>query len=295
MSGKRKGRGWRRLGLALGVGLTLAAALGAVGSRAETRHPWQSTETRPADALAARIPPPPGFTRIPAEPGTFAAWLRTLPLKPAGAAVHLFDGRVKPRQDVHLAVIDIDTGKRDLQQCADAVMRLRAEYLRAVGRTRDIAFDFTGGGRVDYARWAEGFRPTPAKGRVSWSRSAAPDASYSAFRRYMDAIFIYAGTYSLSRELKPVALADIAVGDVLIKGGFPGHAVLVIDQAENAATGEKRVLLAQSYMPAQDMHVVINPADPARGGWYRIEAGKDVVTPEWTFKPDELKRWPGGD
>ena len=285
----------RRTLLALALGLYIAAGLGVPEARAEPRHPWRAAESSPADTLVDRIPPPPGFTRVAAAPGSFAAWLRALPMKPKGAAVHLFDGRVKPRQDVHLAVIDIDTGKRDLQQCADAVMRLRAEYLRAVGRTRDIAFDFTGGGRVDYARWAEGFRPTPAKGRVSWSRSAAPDASYSAFRRYMDAIFIYAGTYSLSRELKPVALTDIAIGDVLIKGGFPGHAVLVMDQAENAATGEKRVLLAQSYMPAQDMHVVINPADPARGGWYRIDSAKDVVTPEWTFKPDELKRWPGGD
>lgn len=287
-----RARPWIVAGLAavLTGALTLLAPVG----RAETRHPWRVADAAPADALASRIAPPQGFTRIAATPGSFAAWLRALPMKPAGAAVHLFDGRVKPRQDVHLAVIDIDTGKRDLQQCADAVMRLRAEYLRAVGRTRDIAFDFTGGGRVDYARWAEGWRPTPAKGRVSWSRRAGPDASYTAFRRYLEAVFIYAGTYSLSRELTPVALSDISIGDVLIKGGFPGHAILVIDQAANASTGETRVLLAQSYMPAQDMHVLINPADPARGGWYRIEPGKDVVTPEWTFRPSELKRWPGG-
>lgn len=286
------GRPWVLVARAATLMVVLIAL--ALVDPAHAHHPWRVASAGPADTLSSRISPPNGFARTAAPPGSFAAWLRALPMKPPGAAVHLFDGRLKPRQDVHLAVIDIDTGKRDLQQCADAVMRLRAEYLHAAGRTRDIAFDFTGGGRVDYARWAEGWRPTPAKGRVSWSRSAGPDASYAAFRRYLDAVFIYAGTYSLSRELKPADLSDIAIGDVLIKGGFPGHAVLVIDQAANAATGERRVLLAQSYMPAQDMHVLINPADPAGGGWYRIDPNQDVVTPEWTFRPNELKRWPGG-
>ena len=72
----------------------------------------------------------------------------------------------------------------------------------------------------------------------------------------MDVVFAWAGTYSLERELKPAALADIAAGDVFIKGGFPGHAVLVADVVENRTTGEKRFLLLQSYMPAQDIHVL---------------------------------------
>jgi hypothetical protein len=40
--------------------------------------------------------------------------------------VLLYNGAPKFRQDVHAAVIDIDVGTRDLQQCADATMRLRA-------------------------------------------------------------------------------------------------------------------------------------------------------------------------
>lgn len=45
------------------------------------------------------------------------------------------------------AVIDIDVEKRDLQQCADAVMRLRAEWLWSIGTKDRIAFNYTGGGR----------------------------------------------------------------------------------------------------------------------------------------------------
>lgn len=252
-------------------------------------HPWQTNLSLPADSLAARVAPPPGFTRVPAAPGSWAEWLRGLPLKPAGAKVNLYTGAEKWRQDAHAAVIDIDVEKRDLQQCADAVMRLRAEWLWSAGRQRDIAFDYTDGGRVPFSRWAKGERPS-ASGK-SWRSSARPDASYASFRKYMTQVFVYAGTYSLARELKAVPITDIAIGDVLIKGGFPGHAVLVADMAVNGA-GERRFLLVQSYMPAQDMHILKNPAAADGSPWYAMPPGAQIVTPEWTFTRDQLRRWP---
>src|SRR5262245_46271490 len=175
-----------------------------------------------AETLGSRIPPPPGFERVAAEPGSFAAWLRGLPLKPAGTPVLLYTGAPKFRQDVHVAVVDIDVGTRDLQQCADAAMRLRAEWQFATDRTREIAFNDTGSAKpIAFSRWAAGERPRPSGRSLAWSRSAAPDASYASFRRYMDAVFTWAGTYSLERELPLVPLASIAPGDLFIKGGFP--------------------------------------------------------------------------
>lgn len=251
-------------------------------------YPWMPTPER-VDTLAERIAPPTGFERLPAAPGSFAAWLRALPLKPKNASVLLFDGRTKTRQDVHAAIIDIDTGTRDLQQCADAIMRLRAEWLFASGRQRDIGFNFTGGGRVDFARYAKGQRPD-ATGR-RWTASAKPAASYASFRKYMDIVFAYAGTASLEKELQSVPVADVEIGDVFIKGGFPGHAVLVADIAINPLTKSKRMLLVQSYMPAQDMHVLKNVANGDGSPWYAVPAG-ELKTPEWTFAPGSLRRWP---
>jgi hypothetical protein len=184
-------------------------------------------------------------------------------------------------------------GTRDLQQCADAIMRLRAEWLFAADRAREIAFNDTGSAKpIAFARWAAGERPRISGRALSWSRSAAPDGGYASFRRYMDVVFAWAGTYSLASELKPAALADIAAGDVFIKGGFPGHGVLVADVVENSMTGEKRFLLLQSYMPAQDIHVLKNPADADGSPWYPLAFGDRLVTPEWTFPRDSLRRWP---
>jgi len=268
----------------------VAVLFSAVHARAEERHPWLAASRAPAETLASRIPPPAGFVRVPAEAGSWAEWLRALPMKPAGAPVLLYTGRPKGRQDVHAAVVDIDVGKRDLQQCADAVMRLRAEWQWSAGRQREIAFNFTGGGRVDFTRWAEGGRPSEDGKR--WSGSGKADASYASFRRYMDQVFVMAGTYSLERELRPVPLADMRIGDVFIKGGFPGHAVLVADLAENAQTKERRYLLLQSYMPAQEIHVLKNPSDADGSPWYRTDFGNELVTPEWTFAKGSLRRFP---
>lgn len=242
--------------------------------------------------LEQRVAPPGGYVRVPAAPGSFEAWLRTLPLKPGRPPVLLFDGREKARQDVHEAVVALDVGRGDLQQCADAVIRLRAEYLFAKGERDAIRFRFTSGDAAAFKRWAEGYRPVVSGRRVRWVRSAVPDASYASFRAYLDSMFQYAGSYSLSREMHAVKdPAEVRAGDVFIRGGFPGHAVLVLDVARNPATGGKVMLLGQSYMPAQEVHVLKNLGDPALSPWYDTAFGETLVTPEWTFSKDELRRF----
>lgn len=284
-SSQRPPPGRRRLMLLL-LAFIIASSGGA---GADGLYAWRDVAAAPGQTLERRFAPPSGFERIAAAPGSFAAWLRALPLQEDGARVHLHTGAEKRRQDVHAAVVAIDTGTRDLQQCADAIMRLRAEWLFGAGRLTDIAFTMTEGGSVPFSRWAKGERPSPS-GKV-WKRSASPDASHASLRRYLDFVHSYAGTVSLEKELAPVAqLDDLAPGDVFIKGGFPGHAVLVADVAVNPVTKAKRFLLIQSFMPAQDMHVLRNPQNPDGSPWYSLSAGA-LVTPEWTFPTGSLRRW----
>ena len=74
-------------------------------------YPWETNEVNPR-CIASQIPPPAGFRRTEIESGTFADWLRHLPLKKRGAPVLLHDGKPKANQGVHVAVIDI-LGDRD--------------------------------------------------------------------------------------------------------------------------------------------------------------------------------------
>lgn len=186
----------------------------------------------------------------------------------------------------------MDIGSQDLQQCADAVMRLRAEYLFAEGKARQIHFNFTNGFRAEYSRWMEGERIVVRNNRVSWVRQgAAPDNSHRSLRRYLEQVFSYAGTLSLEKELQHVRIQEMEPGDVLIRGGSPGHAVIVLDMAENSH-GHRMYLLAQSYMPAQEIHVLRNPSDPDLSPWYVLPQEESVIrTPEWDFATGDLKRF----
>ncbi len=215
------------------------------------------------------IPLPAGFWRVPVPSHSFAAWLRQLPLK-KNKTVYTYAGLPKANQSAQFAVIDISTGKKDLQQCADAVMRLRAEYLYSQQRWSDI--DFTDNHLTHYR--------VPAQ------------ASRAVFDQYLEKVFSYCGTASLEKQLQAVSsYQEIKPGDVLIKGGSPGHAMQVVDVAINKE-GIIIYLLAQSYMPAQDMHVVVNPVSGALSPWYEQTNGHLIETPEWVFTKNSIKKWP---
>ena len=142
-------------------------------------------------------------------------FLRSLPLDTIDDEVHLYNGQVKGNQNVHHSIIDIDVGKRDLQQCADAVMRLRAEHLYQEKKYDDIGFLFTNGDYVDFKKYAQGYRSKVNGNKVTWSKTQEENFNYKTFRNYMDLIFTYAGTLSLTKQLKPVTnFNDIQSGDV---------------------------------------------------------------------------------
>jgi hypothetical protein len=234
--------------------------------------------------ICDRIPLPRGFARVWVREGSFGDWLRHLPLKKEGTPVYLYDGRKKRNQNAHIAVIDVDVGAGDLQQCADVIIRLRGEYLYAAQRFSAIHFRFTNGENASFTTWASGYRPEIKGNKVTWVKKRAPDQSYKTFREYLRTVFIYAGTSSLSRELaKRGNMYDTQIGDVFIEPGFPGHAVLVVDMAEDTATRKRAFLLAQSYMPAQDIHILRNPTNAVLSPWYDLDCGAQLTTPEWVF------------
>ncbi len=240
--------------------------------------------------IAHRLPPPVGFKRTEVSPGSFAHYLRYLPLKAVGSPVLLFDGTPKARRDVHAAVVDMPTGKKDLHQCADAIIRLRAEYLFANDRQEEIAFNLTNGFRVPWSRWRDGERVRVNGNTTTWYSTDAVDGSHAQLQRYLEFVFIYAGTLSLSKELQPAAELPMEAGDVFIQGGSPGHAVLVLDVAYHPS-GRTAFLLGQSYMPAQDFHVLKNLKGIANGAWYFLDEVSPLVTPEWTFDWSDRRRW----
>lgn len=243
------------------------------------------------NTIQQRFQLPSGFVREEKSKSSFGYFLRNLPLKPLGANVLYYDGTVKYNRNVYEAVVNLPIGKQDLHQCADAVMRLRADYFYSQKQYEKIHFNFTNGFRVDFSKWAAGYRIAVKGNKTSWVKTAKPSVSYETYWKYLETVFMYAGTASLEKELKAIKVSDVNIGDVYIKGGFPGHAVIVVDIAVNPKTNQKIMLLAQSYMPAQELQILKNPNSSSLNSWYATDFGTSLKTPEWTFNSSQLKRF----
>jgi hypothetical protein len=226
-----------------------------------------SGNTNPANI--GEVPLPSGYTRVTATNDSFTSWLRNIKIK-KDPKVYLYNGRPKRNQDAQFAVLNIPVGTKDLQQCADAVMRMRAEYLYQYNRLSEISFADNNGKKYN----------------------CPSGADRKSFEHYLESVFAYCGTASLEKQLRPVPhFKEIQPGDVLIRGGYPGHAVMVMDVAVDS-TGHKIYLIAQSYMPAQDIHLLRNPNDKNLNPWYSVDGDNSFIySPEWTFTQHELRRW----
>lgn len=238
--------------------------------------------------LESRVMTPAGYERVQVEEGSFEEFLRNYPMKPAGAKVHLYDGTEKGNQSAHVAVFDLPIENYDLQQCADSVMRMYAEYFWATEQYDRIKFHFTNGFLVEYSKWRDGNRITVNGNNVSWIKSKSKDTSYECFVRYLKTIFCYAGTLSMEKESEPTVTTLLKAGDVFLYGGSPGHVVMVVDVCENE-DGKRAFLLAQGYMPAQEFHLLKNERHPEDPWYYQEEIKYPFSTPEYTFQEGSMR------
>ncbi|WOO37764.1 DUF4846 domain-containing protein [Anaerocolumna sp. AGMB13020] len=263
------------------------------------------TNTIPTEALTTQVPTeaiivtegttilerfnvPDGYKRVEAEEDSFGFYLQNLSLKPDGTKVKYYDGREK-RKEVYLAVVDFTLGDRDLQQCADGVIRLRAEYLYETEQFDRIHFNFVSGFKAEFSKWADGKGISVKDNNVSWYPNSKNNRSYESFQKYLDIVYAYASTLSLEKELIAKPYEELAIGDVFIQGGAPGHCVIVVDMAVKESTGEKIFMLAQSYMPAQDIQIL--KGDKENSPWFSAEIEGSLITPEWIFNTSDLKTW----
>ena len=257
----------------------------------ENVYPWLKNR-KTVHFRVKDIDVPGGFERVRYEPGSFQDWLQNLPINKGRKKVRLYNGRLKKNQKAHAYIIDMDIGTEDLQQCADTVIRLYAEYLYSIHAYDKIAFHYSNGDLIRYKSWMIGMRPRVNSNRVKWEKIASIDSSYGTFREYLNSIFWYAGSQSLSKELRKIVPADrMEVGDVFIKGGFPGHAMIVVDMAVNPKSGRKIFMLVQGFMPAQDAHVMRNAKNEEISPWFEVKKMRLLFTPEYNFSWMDLKRF----
>ena len=209
------------------------------------------------ETIATRFQVPEGFKRVEVRPKSFAQWLRELPLLSDGRPVKDYTGRVRrSAKDTTLAaVVDYNIKGKKLEQCMDIIFRWRAEYLRSQNRSQDIAFFLPGGFLLKWTDWMKGFRPVFKGINVNLHQTKVPDSSRLSFEKYLWEIFYHSYTQTAYVAYPKVNPQNIQIGDFVVKKGTRGHAVLIVDMAEDQS-GKKIALIGQGDKPARQFYLL---------------------------------------
>lgn len=258
-------------------------------------HSWLADASlefpKATETLSSRFQVPPGYTRVPVDAGSFGHFLRTLPLAAAGTPVLTHKGDVVRNGDDPFlaAVVAIDTGKIDLQQSPDIVIRLHAEWQWSKG-ARDMTYRGATGLDMPLLRWAKGERVV-AEGRgVYWLPKGKPtEVDHGEFRRFLDAVFTWANSTSLAQQAETVPEKNVQPGDFFLHLGSPGHALVILDIAKKAG-GSRVALFGQALNPAQNLFVLrLGKATT----WFSLRGGENIITPYTdAFSWEGLRRLP---
>lgn len=241
--------------------------------------------------IKSRVNIPEGYKRVAYSKGSFQEYLRNYKLKPFGTKIINYDNTEYYWQFGHIGVLEVPVPRNGLQQCADALIRIRSEYLWISGRKEEIGFNFTSGHYCSWKKYAKGYRPKIKGSKVSFNKVAKSNYSKESFYKYLNLIYMYSGTLSLYNELPKLRyVKDLEIGDMLIKGGTPGHIVMICDEAVNAK-GEKLYLLFQGNTPAQSIHLVKNLDNKTISPWYKLENDALISVSNYTFGSSKFVRF----
>jgi hypothetical protein len=219
-------------------------------------------------------------------PGSWTWFLQHLPTE--DKPILDYRGNEIDNQEKHIAVLTYDVGSSDLQQCADALIRLRSEYLFIQKKYAQIGFHFNSGIYYRWTDYLKGIRPVfNGHQQVLAQTNAAVEQSHGSLRKWLDLVYAYANTVSLCKELKKAE--GLHTGTVIIFPGHPGHCTIIIDEA---VTDKQDTVykMAEGYMPAQSIYVLSNPYEPEWNPWYHLGKG-EINTASCRFRSYFLKKF----
>jgi hypothetical protein len=232
----------------------------------------------------------PGYTVFADEAESWTEWLRLLPLAAPGTPVRNYRGEiVVPGDDEHLAaVVAMDLGTQNVQQGADVVLRLHAEWRWWV---KDLRMLYLSDAKVELPlqKWVAGERLVAREGKPTWIRQAEPKPKldYADFRAYLDSVFTWSDSEALLADSVPLAPESLEPGAFFLHEGPPAEVLIVLDVAASPA-GKRAMLLAQGLNPAEDIHVI----RPNRTSlWFPVRTDQPVRVPRAkAYSWKELRR-----
>ena len=184
----------------------------------------------------------------------------------------------------------MDVQNEPTLQCADIIMKLRAEYLLSRNKNKEIKFHFTSGDLYSWQQYLNGIRPNVKNNKVSFIRADPEQTDSASLNDYLQYIYMYCGTVSLAKETHEIIKPErINCGDMIISPGTPGHVVFICNIAKDRH-GNRLYLLAQGFTPAQSIHILNNPAEQELNPWYSLkDIRKKFITPRYHFENPRVR------
>lgn len=234
-----------------------------------TTNPWQAKRV-------GEIPTLRGFTRVEAAEGSYAAYLRAIPLKEKGAKLHLYSDVVAKNQFLAAAIVDQPLLNK-YEQCADVAIRLWAEYLWQNGRYDEMCFTDVRDSMLCYH-----------------CDTVPADSLHACFEAFLTEVYKWCNTASLFQETAPRQFIDVQAGDILVHPAEPGeaygHAIVVVDVAKDSK-GRVAILCLEGNTPAREKHIVRNKwlwRDP----WFVIDKNDTKIKfIKSRFKQGQLRHY----
>ena len=239
--------------------------------------------------LSTRVNVPSGYTRVSAEQGTLGSFLREYAMKEHNAKVLLYDGSEKDDQTAHAGIFMLPIENRNLQQYADSIMRVYAEYYLSTKQYEKIVFGYSDGFKAEYAKWIEGNGINVKDGKAKWVKNDKNNNTYDSFKEYMRLVFAYAGIWSMKDESSAIELKDARIGDVFFATDDGGRVAMIVDICQSE-DGKKAYLLASGGKPAQEFVLLSNPLHADDPWYYEDEMVYPLDTPEFDYKEGSLRR-----
>lgn len=222
--------------------------------------------------INSRYKTPKGYIKI--KPNSdFGLYLTQLPISRNNKNVKYYDGTEKENLGSYIDVIDLKQSDKNIQYNANAIIRLRAEYLYNQKMYNEI--DFPINEKIDIKKYVE---------------YVQNDYSYEKFQEYLEYLLLQTTPNTILSKLNSIHWKEMQIGDVFIQKSYlRGHAAIVVDMAKNSK-GEKIFILAQSFYPGQDIHIISNPNETDLSPWFTLNNGV-ILTSEWRFLSSDLMRF----
>ncbi len=254
-------------------------------------YAWLSpAQRRCYRSLAERLAAPPGFSRVEAPAGSFAEWLRHLPVAVEGSPVRSARGRILLAGDhPNLATtVVLQPHRRRLLDSANMMIRLKAEHAWTAGDLDQLGFHSTSGHTLRWRAWTRGLRPIREAAGVRFIRTETVGQSREQFCRYLETLFDHASNTSLLDDTRPATDGTLAAGDIFLRPEPNGHAVMILDVATNAHGGV-RVLLGQGGSPVRTFHVLRSDGGSA---WFPLTRSQTLtLAGAGALTINDLRHW----